>query len=533
MTAHYACMGMSAAPDHEWYCPHCICSVCGQGIYSSLEDMTADEPRVYRGKATFEASNGTYCDILESNMGKSLLIRASGSFDRTKDGETSSETSLVDIGEFHSKDLASVPDSKVDESHHPGNDSFNDVMRKQYDEIVSACGGRAHVHCVPNFPDILQNFQPWYRNSEKDVLLGLSRLCCQGAIEIGRYACGSKVSLQIIHAASASGEAAHGITLQYSKEQKSSLRKIISACWAILKDSYEEFWDSRTGENLIPMLLQGSSSPPYVDFSGSYIAPLFINSTVVSVACFRLLGHKMAEIPLLATRREVRGCKTGETLLLKLQDLLYSFGVQCVATPATYCPFLSYLPANHPPGEPLPPPSQEKFGFSIASPETIEYIVAHGGLRIPGVPWAEKSLSTIDWKAWQSVLEETTVNLNRVSDLDARIMTGIIAPVPEKPEETDQRPKILDSVNADDVQMQSNIKLESEPNFCDPVTGKHGISSIDVEPEVTMEDQIAPRNMAAERCGSSCRDHDKNCPSNPIRSLADMMLQNLTKLNQI
>ena len=531
MTAHYACMGMNAAPDHDWYCPHCTCSLCGEGIYTRPEDMMADVLQVYRGKATCEESYGTYCDILESNMSKSLLIRCPGSIDRTKRVEKSSETSLVDIGEFHSKEIGSAPDSKGDELHHPRNDCCNDVVNKEFDEIVSACGARAHARCVANFPDILQSSEPWFRNSEKDVLFDLSRLCWQGAMAIGGYSCGSKVSLQIIHAASASGEADHGISLQYSKEQKFSLRKIVSACWAILKDSYEELWDSRTGENLIPMLLQGTSNPPFVDMSGSYIAPLFINATVVSVACFRLLGHQMAEIPLLATRREIRGCKAGETLLLKLQDLLHSVGIQSVVTPATYCPFLSYLPANHPPGEPLPSPSQERFGFSIASPETIKYIVAHGGLRIPGVPWAEKSLSTIDWKAWKSVLEETHLHINHISDLDARIMTGIIAPVSEEPEDTDQRPKIVDSVV--DVPMESNAKLDCEPNSCDPIMGKHEILSSGTEPEVPTKDNPGPPNMPGEKDGSSCHDHDKNCASSPIRSLTEMMLQNLSKSNQI
>lgn len=424
ITCHFSCSGLKTAPEGPWYCPGCVCCLCHKQMSTGEAVAT---PRVYRGDACFVGNtppSSSYHDILESANQKKLFLSNRPRIRQLpkKVVEKPLCKEATDIEEPGAKRHCSP--EKENKVH------LNGHHVEQYSEIKSVCGARAHMSCLPELAQPVGGGVPWYFTLEEKLVEGIAHICCQGALKVGEYACGSEVFFQIIHAAAAAGKhnQFQGLAPFYTESQKISLCKILSGCLAVINDAYNEIWDSRTGINLIPMMLQGQYAPPYLDFSGMYVAPLFVNSTIVSVACFRLLGSGVAELPLLATRQEIRGCKAGTTLLLKIQEVLYQFGVQKLVTYAMYCPLYPYLPAVHPQGETLPPPSQGKLGFKLASRETVSAVISHGGIRIPGVPWVEKNIEIVDWPSQMKILKETHLKLNTgVSDIDSRLRCGILS----------------------------------------------------------------------------------------------------------
>lgn len=431
VTCHYNCAGLESAPEAEWYCPGCICCLCDNKMYACMQD-SQNGSRVYRGNSCYigqdSASSSPYRDILDSSAQPKKLLLGQH--------ETRNISEQMECKPSFKRKSSDMYLSDPKKHHSNGNEKIDSPKRdwtKNFDEVRSVCGTRAHSSCISNLPQPIYAGMPWYNKTESMVVTELTHICSQGALKIGEYSCGSDVSFQVIHAAAAAGEQVQGLAPYYTNDQKISLRKILSGCLAVLNDSYNEIWDSRTGINLIPMMLRGQCALPHIDFSGTFVTPLFINSTIVSVACFRMLGTGIAELPLLATRQEIRGCKAGRTLLNKIEEILYELGVTKLVTYATYCPLYPYLPAVHPQGEELPPPSQGKFGFKIASRETVSTVIAHGGMRIPGVPWVEKSLEHVNWSSRMRALKETRLELNpRVLDINSRLRSGVLSLVNRK-----------------------------------------------------------------------------------------------------
>lgn len=423
ITCHYGCAGLESAPEGAWYCPGCLCRLCHKTMYVSVKETL----RVYRGDACFvgeTSSLSSYRDILDSSIRKRLVLGNQHKINdplKNENCKPSCERDALIMEAFHT--TIRKPLHKKQKTSCSKQDLSN-----RFDEVRSVCGARSHSCCLSQLAQPIGDGVPWYNEFEAKVLTGITHICCQGALKIGAYSCGSDVSFQIIHAAAASGQQLQGLAPFYSEGQKQSLRKILSGCLAVLNDSYNDIWDSRTGMNLIPMMLQGRSASPHIDFSGMYVAPLFINSTIASVACFRLLGSGVAEIPLFATRQEIRGCKAGRILLNKIEAVLHEFGVGKLVMHATYCPLYPYLPAFHPQGEALPSPSQDKFGFKIASRKTTDIVISHGGVRIPGVPWVEKNIEVVDWPSRMKTLKETRLGLNPgVLDIDSRLRCGTLS----------------------------------------------------------------------------------------------------------
>ena len=294
----------------------------------------------------------------------------------------------------------------------------------------------------------MSNGAPFDVDGDLDILQGLAKACLRGATNIGRYSNDESLSLQMIHAAAATGQTVHGVAPAYTDKQRISLRKIISAGWAVVKDSYEEIWDSRTGLNLAPMMLQGTSNLPYVDYSGMHIAALFVNSCIVSVACFRVLGP-VAEVPIVATRRDLRGIKAASTLLARLDHELHKLGVKALVTQATYKEgpnsYFPYTPSLNPPGAPMPPPGQEALGFKLARKEYVDAVISRGGFSVPGITWVERDTGKwADWSTWaaESQLSNIQVKLNALTNLRSRLklmmIKGVHRPKPDvKIEETE------------------------------------------------------------------------------------------------
>jgi hypothetical protein len=514
-----------------WYCPACRCCVCGKSM-----DVMGDQ---YRGAVhvSGDAEAGPYVDISDPSLFNRLHIKssrpevtgaenASEGADKGLDGQQPADNAKK--SEVEKVDAKGVSGDEMREKGH------RDERMGQGDPdlpmppapgvgtcvVVSASGARAHPSCVDQFPAGMANGEPLDMYGDRDALAALAKVCLRGATNIGSYACDKRVSFQIIHAAAATGRDIHGVAPRYTDAQKESLRKIISAAWVVVKDSYEEIWDSRTGINLAPMMLQGVSNLPYLDFSGMFIASLFIESSIVSVVCFRVLGV-VAEMPIVATRRELRGIKAASTLLARLDHELHKIGVKALMTQATYKEgprsFYPYTPSLNPPGAPLPPPGQEVFGFQIAHKEHVNVVISHGGFSVPGISWVERETGKwADWSTWSSTLGDVKVDLSPGVDLKSRLNLLMIKAVahPKAPGAT------VDADMAPEKEAEEGVTSEAANVKAETGTSKKSGDNLapntDTKAEIKTEEQRHGREVRAMECKGG-EDH-AGCESMPMHN---------------
>lgn len=468
VTMHAPCAGVCGSDsEKEWFCPGCRCAVCQKALHT--DSVSTACLRVYYGAADCgreACSCHEYNDILNGPDRKRLRITVQT---KEEEGEGKANDAISEKVYLGSQ----LPDIFLKKNDTMENccDHTSDVTVVPWDAVKSAGGTWAHASCVKGFVNLTHGGKAWYNGKEENVLEKVVSFCSQGAIHVGRYACGATLSFQIIHpaAVSSSGEA-QGITPKYSDQHRESLRRVLSSCLYILKDSYDEVWDSRTGTDLISMMLQGASKRPWVDFSDIFVAVMYIDSTVASVCCFRLLGDSMAEIPLITSRQEIRGCKAGMTLLSKLEQCLHVCGIQKVAMPAMYCPNHAYLPAFHPQGEPLPPPSQQKFGYDIAKANVVAKILSHRGVRLPGVPWVQKETNPLEWPEWREKCANIRIKLADSVDLYTFLEKDhiVIASEDDGPDQDappplqkKQRTNCLDIAMKKEDDMTDNVPLQT------------------------------------------------------------------------
>jgi hypothetical protein len=489
--AHAGCCGLKREPEKEamWYCPACTCSVCGKYLDQSLEQ--------YRGALLIPPADAQrYVDILDPMVYKRLVLGRQH-LSSTKEPERAVEEIIKKSKQKDQDEPISCAEEndkmntecKAEENVVLDVDMLEaeprDTRHQQYGIIFSGSGIRLHPSCAKQCHDHVERGTPFCSDDEMAVLKGLVHLCHKGALSISRYACGSRVSFQIIHAAAASGQTAYGISPKYTPAQMLSLRKILSACWAVIKDSYEVIWDSRTGVNLAPMMLQGASKLPFLDYSGMFVAPLFINSIVVSVACFRILGTDVAELPIIATRRDLRGKRAASTLLARLDHELHKLGVKSIMTQATYDCFTPYMPSLNPPGEPLPTPSNQVFGFKSPRKECVDKVISCGGLIIPGVTWVEKETGqALNWAVWESKLHEVNLELNRSVDEKSRRQLLMIKACKEKSAQNNK-------TTTEDVQTNTLKRGDRMKSQRDGQVDVHDVPTIDPVVGALVADMIS------------------------------------------
>ncbi|KMT14171.1 hypothetical protein BVRB_4g079890 [Beta vulgaris subsp. vulgaris] len=85
--------------------------------------------------------------------------------------------------------------------------------------------------------------------------------------------------------------------------------------------------DTLTGRDLIPLMVNGKNAYGQ-DYRGMYCVILTAKSVVVSVGVLRIFGQKIAELPLVATRKRYRGKGYFKALFLCIKKLLCSLKVE-------------------------------------------------------------------------------------------------------------------------------------------------------------------------------------------------------------
>jgi N-acetylglutamate synthase-like GNAT family acetyltransferase len=103
----------------------------------------------------------------------------------------------------------------------------------------------------------------------------------------------------------------------------------------LLGSSFAPILDVATGEDLLQLMVaSGESRSGDYDFRGMHSLLLRSAATPVCAAVLRVLGTRLAELPLLATAVEARGQGHAGVMVRSLQELLHRLGVKRLALPA-------------------------------------------------------------------------------------------------------------------------------------------------------------------------------------------------------
>jgi len=137
-------------------------------------------------------------------------------------------------------------------------------------------------------------------------------------------------------------------------------RILLSAAVPIFHQSFDPIVEAHTGRDLIPEMVHGRGPKEGMagqDYSGMYCALLTMGSTVVSAALLRVMGGDVAELPLVATSRDVQGLGYFQALFSCMERVLISLKVKHFVLPAAHEAEGIWM---------------NKFGFSRIPPEELE-----------------------------------------------------------------------------------------------------------------------------------------------------------------
>ncbi|KAL1361483.1 hypothetical protein AAHE18_03G007000 [Arachis hypogaea] len=109
-------------------------------------------------------------------------------------------------------------------------------------------------------------------------------------------------------------------------------RKLLSEAVAILHERFSPI-NSDSRADFIPAMIYGRKIGDY-DFRGMYCAVLIVNQVIVSVGIFRIFGHEVAELPLVATPTDCQGQGYFQCLFSCIERVLASLKVKHLVLPA-------------------------------------------------------------------------------------------------------------------------------------------------------------------------------------------------------
>ncbi|XP_020092860.1 uncharacterized protein LOC109713269 [Ananas comosus] len=110
-------------------------------------------------------------------------------------------------------------------------------------------------------------------------------------------------------------------------------KSLLSGADTIFRECFDPIVDPATGADLIPPMVYGQNVR-YQDFSRMLCAVLTEGSSVVSAGLLRVLGGEVAELPIVATRRDTQGLGYFQALFSCIEKLLVSLKVKIFVLPA-------------------------------------------------------------------------------------------------------------------------------------------------------------------------------------------------------
>ncbi|CAM0912296.1 unnamed protein product [Alopecurus aequalis] len=114
---------------------------------------------------------------------------------------------------------------------------------------------------------------------------------------------------------------------------------LLSSAVPIIHQSFDPIVESHTGRDLIPEMVHGKRPKeglPGQDYSGMYCAVLTLGPTVVSAALLRVMGGDVAELPLVATSKDLQGLGYFQVLFSCMERMLTSLKIKHFMLPAAH-----------------------------------------------------------------------------------------------------------------------------------------------------------------------------------------------------
>nr|XP_043636663.1 increased DNA methylation 1-like isoform X2 [Erigeron canadensis] len=130
----------------------------------------------------------------------------------------------------------------------------------------------------------------------------------------------------------------------------------------IFHECFNRILDPGTGQDIISSMAYGEEMSPS-DFSGVRCAMLTINSKVVTAGLFRIFGHEVAELPIVATSQPNQGKGYFRLFLTYFETLLSEYKIKKLVLPAADKVQAMWI---------------ERFGFSVVTDAQLrEYQQVH------------------------------------------------------------------------------------------------------------------------------------------------------------
>ena len=112
---------------------------------------------------------------------------------------------------------------------------------------------------------------------------------------------------------------------------------LLSAAVPIIHQSFDPIIEVQSGRDLIPEMVNGrrpKDGMPGQDYSGMYCAVLTLGTSVVSAALLRVMGGEVAELPLVATSKDLQGLGYFQALFSCIERMLISLKIKHFMLPA-------------------------------------------------------------------------------------------------------------------------------------------------------------------------------------------------------
>ncbi|KAJ4788421.1 Acyl-CoA N-acyltransferase with RING/FYVE/PHD-type zinc finger protein [Rhynchospora pubera] len=327
---HKDCVGLTETPEGDWYCQFCV-------SLHRRDDCVASNDNA-RAAGRIEG-----VDPIEQIFKRCIRI--------------------VSISET---DLGGCSICKLHDFSKSGFDDRTVILCDQ-------CQREYHVGCLRDHKMADLKELPegeWFCSSDcnvmhgalKEVILGGSQSLTSSDIELIRRKTEAKGSSdnekdkekEIVDFDNIRWRLLSGASAQEVEAQ------LLSGAVSIFHESFDPIIDAKSKQDLIPAMVNGMSIEGHQDYSGMYCAVLTIGSKVVSAGLLRVFGTDAAELPLVATSRDLQGLGYFQALFGCMERMLIDLKVRHFLLPAA---------------EEAESIWTKKFGFSrITSVQVEEYL---------------------------------------------------------------------------------------------------------------------------------------------------------------
>uniref|UniRef100_A0A0D9WKQ2 PHD-type domain-containing protein n=1 Tax=Leersia perrieri TaxID=77586 RepID=A0A0D9WKQ2_9ORYZ len=295
---HPACVGLSAVPS-EWYCDNCT-------------NLVQKEKALAENKNAKAAGRQAGVDSIEQIMKRAIRI--------------------VPI----SDDLGGCALCKQ-------KDFNNSVFDERTVILCDQCEKEYHVGCLRSQCQVDLKELPegeWFCcNSCSEIRSSLDKIIADGALLL------PESDIDIIR----KKHETKGISMDSNVDIRWRLLAgrsasedgdlLLSAAVPIIHQSFDPIIEVQSGRDLIPEMVNGrrpKDGMPGQDYSGMYCAVLTLGTSVVSAALLRVMGGEVAELPLVATSKDLQGLGYFQALFSCIERMLISLKIKHFMLPAAH-----------------------------------------------------------------------------------------------------------------------------------------------------------------------------------------------------